>query len=103
VDRIATLSTAKLGQIFGRASDKTRAVTINSFAAVPKIKRDSNHDGNIYGAAFAADINRRLGNSFARIVYDSFSRPVFLYPMNRGKVRVSESDAFSWNGQAQSV
>jgi hypothetical protein len=53
---IATLGATKFGQIFGRASDKPRAVTINSFAAVPKIKRNRNHNGNVYGAAFAADI-----------------------------------------------
>ena len=49
---IATLGATKLRKIFGRTPNKTRAVTINSFAAVPKIKRDSNHDGNIDDAAF---------------------------------------------------
>jgi hypothetical protein len=47
------------------------------------------------------DIFSGQRRGFGRIVYDSFSRPVFLNPMNRGKVRVSEGDAFSWNGQAK--
>jgi KaiC/GvpD/RAD55 family RecA-like ATPase len=97
------LGAAKLGQIFGRASDKPRAVTINSFAAVPKIQRDSNHNRDIYGAAFASDIKRGLGNSFARVIYDSFSRPVFPKPMERRKVGIGKGDPLSWDGIGKRV